>query len=58
MFLFAPLQINDHKELVKARNWKLVDMKIANNPMTAKLKELNAYPKYIPDLSYSGSKVS
>ena len=38
--------ISDHKELTKARGWKLLDMQIANNPMTARLKESNAYPKY------------
>ena len=44
--LFFSLQISDHKELTKARGWKLLDMQIANNPMTARLKESNAYPKY------------
>jgi len=38
--------ISDHKELAKARGWKLVDLQITNNPMTARLKESNAYPKY------------
>ena len=45
-------QISDHKELTKARGWKLLDMQIANNPMTARLKESNAYPKY--DLELPG----
>jgi len=39
--------ISDHKELTKARGWKLLDMQIANNPMTARLKESNAYPKIV-----------
>ena len=44
--LVFSFQISDHKELTKARGWKLLDMQIANNPMTARLKESNAYPKY------------
>ena len=46
MFMSLLFQISDHKELTKARGWKLIDMQIANNPMTARLKESNAYPKY------------
>ena len=44
--LLLSFKISDHKELTKARGWKLLDMQIANNPMTARLKESNAYPKY------------